>query len=140
MRRIPTPPDCSNILDEHHLDDFRKRSSHVPVLAACKPAFPRPASCVHVSGEDRGEIDVQRHRLTIVALLSMALLALELVWTRLFSAEFFYAYAFLVLSLAIMGLGMGALTVRLVPVVNDDHTWASSSLRPRLVCMAWPLH
>ena len=59
-----------------------------------------------------------RHRYLIVGLLSMTLLALELVWTRLFSAEFFYAYAFLVLSLAIMGLGLGALTLRLVPVLG----------------------
>lgn len=56
-----------------------------------------------------------RRRGVVVALLSMGLLALELVWTRLFSAEFYYAYAFLVISLAIMGLGFGALTLRLLP-------------------------
>jgi len=36
-------------------------------------------------------------------------------WTRIFSAEFFYTFAFLVLSLAVMGLGFGALTVRMAP-------------------------
>jgi hypothetical protein len=41
----------------------------------------------------------------LVALLSATLIGLELVWTRIFSAEFFYTYAFLTLSLAIMGLG-----------------------------------
>lgn len=56
-----------------------------------------------------------RSRGFIVSLVSMSLLALELVWTRLFSAEFFYSYAFLVISLAIMGLGFGALTLRLLP-------------------------
>jgi hypothetical protein len=50
-----------------------------------------------------------------VALLSVSLVALELAWTRLFSAEFFYTFAFLVLSLAILGLGLGALSLRLWP-------------------------
>jgi len=51
-------------------------------------------------------------------MLSMTLLSLEIAWTRLFSAEFYYAYAFLVLSLAIMGLGFGALTLRLIPILG----------------------
>jgi len=51
----------------------------------------------------------------VVFLLSLALLSLEFVWTRLFSAEFYYSFAFLILSLAILGLGLGALAVRLVP-------------------------
>ena len=41
-----------------------------------------------------------RIRLALAALLSLALIALELVWTRIFSAEFFYPFAFLILSLA----------------------------------------
>jgi hypothetical protein len=41
-----------------------------------------------------------------------------MVWTRIFSGEFFYTFAFLVLSLAIMGLGLGALTLRLFPSLN----------------------
>lgn len=61
---------------------------------------------------------MNKHALLTVALLSMTLLALEVVWTRLFSAEFYYAYAFLVLSLAVMGLGLGALTLRLIPVLG----------------------
>ncbi len=48
----------------------------------------------------------------------MTLLGLELAWTRIFSAEFFYTYAFLVLSLAVMGLGLGALTLRLCPALG----------------------
>jgi hypothetical protein len=57
----------------------------------------------------------------VVALMSASLLALELVWTRIFSAEFFYTFAFLVLSLAILGLGLGALALRLLPVLDRDH-------------------
>jgi hypothetical protein len=52
-------------------------------------------------------------KLTVVALISMTLVALELGWTRIFSAEFFYTFAFLILSLAVMGLGLGALALRL---------------------------
>ncbi|RJP76623.1 MAG: hypothetical protein C4524_09880 [Candidatus Zixiibacteriota bacterium] len=54
----------------------------------------------------------------IVALLSMTLLALELTWTRIFSAEFFYTFAFLILSLSILGLGLGALALHLFPFLN----------------------
>ncbi len=57
------------------------------------------------------------HFLTI-ALLSLSLIALEIVWTRIFSAEFFYTFAFLVLSLAILGLGLGALIFHLFPSLN----------------------
>jgi hypothetical protein len=59
-----------------------------------------------------------RQRIFVVALMSVTLLSLELVWTRLFSAEFFYTYAFLTLSLAVMGIGMGALTLRLFPSLD----------------------
>jgi hypothetical protein len=57
----------------------------------------------------------------IVALVSVTLIALELVWTRLFSAEFFYTFAFLTLSLAVLGLGLGALALRLVPRLDREH-------------------
>ena len=52
---------------------------------------------------------------SIVAAISVSVLALELAWTRLFSAEFFYTFAFLILSLAVLGLGLGALSLRFVP-------------------------
>ena len=51
-------------------------------------------------------------------LISFALISLELAWTRIFSAEFFYTFAFLVLSLAVAGLGLGALSLRLVPALG----------------------
>jgi hypothetical protein len=57
----------------------------------------------------------------IVALVSVTLIALELAWTRLFSAEFFYTFAFLTLSLAVLGLGLGALALRLVPGLDREH-------------------
>ncbi len=59
-------------------------------------------------------------KLVIIALISVTLIALELVWTRIFSAEFFYTFAFLVLSLAIMGLGMGALALRLFSFLHRE--------------------
>lgn len=57
----------------------------------------------------------------VVALVSLTLIALELVWTRLFSAEFFYTFAFLTLSLAVLGLGLGALALRLFPGLDREH-------------------
>jgi hypothetical protein len=63
---------------------------------------------------------MNRYRLVIVALVSISMLALELSWTRVFSAEFFYTFAFLTLSLAVMGLGLGALALRLFPVFRRE--------------------
>ncbi len=54
----------------------------------------------------------------IVCLLSISLMALEIAWTRIFSAEFFYTFAFLILSLAILGLGLGALSLRFFPALS----------------------
>ncbi|MCP4545153.1 MAG: hypothetical protein GY835_01655 [bacterium] len=54
-----------------------------------------------------------------IAMLSTTIIALELTWTRIFSAEYFYTFAFLILSLAIMGLGLGALTLRMFPSLNN---------------------
>lgn len=53
-----------------------------------------------------------------IALLSLTILSTELFWTRLFSAEFYYTFAFLILSLAILGLGMGALFLSIFPRLN----------------------
>ncbi|MDP4192737.1 MAG: hypothetical protein Q8858_14315 [Bacteroidota bacterium] len=55
----------------------------------------------------------------VVALLSLSMIAVELSWTRIFSAEFFYTFAFLILSLAILGMGLGALILRLFPKLNE---------------------
>ncbi|MCU7496612.1 MAG: hypothetical protein HF314_06860 [Ignavibacteria bacterium] len=49
----------------------------------------------------------------IIALMSVSFISLEIVWTRIFSAEFYYTFAFLILSLSILGLGLGALALRL---------------------------
>jgi len=61
--------------------------------------------------------------LFVVGLMSSSLIAMELVWTRLFSAEFFYTFAFLTLSLAVMGLGLGALVL---------HLWSGLDKKPSL--------
>ena len=74
----------------------------------------------------------------IVALLSLTLLALELVWTRLFSAEFFYTYAFLALSLAILGLGLGALAVRLLPRLGGEGALGPALLLVGLAALTGP--
>ncbi|MGD8306185.1 MAG: hypothetical protein PVF17_05995 [Ignavibacteria bacterium] len=72
---------------------------------------------------------MRQYKFLIVALLSISLLSLELIWTRLFSAEFFYTFAFLVLSLAILGLGLGALSLRLFPFLNNENKlWIYLSL------------
>ena len=47
-------------------------------------------------------------------------MGLEVVWTRILSAEFFYTFGFLILSLAILGLGLGALAVRLLPPLRRE--------------------
>lgn len=64
---------------------------------------------------------MRRNSPFVVALLSLSLLALEFAWTRLFSAEFFYTYAFLALSLAVLGMGFGALAVRLFPRLGGEN-------------------
>jgi hypothetical protein len=62
---------------------------------------------------------MKTHRILTVAILSLSLISLEIVWTRIFSAEFFYTFAFLVLSLSVAGLGLGALAVRLYYIFNN---------------------
>jgi len=57
----------------------------------------------------------RRNDFLIIALASASLVALEIAWTRILSAEFFYTFAFLILSLAILGLGLGGLALRLFP-------------------------
>jgi hypothetical protein len=56
----------------------------------------------------------------IIALLSVTLISVELVWIRIFSAEYFYTFAFLILSIAVLGMGLGALTLRLLPFINKS--------------------
>ncbi|MCX6153468.1 MAG: hypothetical protein NT007_04855 [Candidatus Kapabacteria bacterium] len=49
---------------------------------------------------------------TIFAL-SLTVISIETIWTRIFSAEFFYTFAFLILSLSVFGLSLGGLALRL---------------------------
>jgi hypothetical protein len=69
------------------------------------------------------------------------LVALEIVWTRIFSAEFFYSFAFLTVSLA--GLGLGALSLRFWPAPpqrSDPRrccVWIYSSSRYSVPATTW---
>ncbi len=58
----------------------------------------------------------------VVGLISLTLIPLELTWTRILSAEFFYTFAFLVLSVAILGLGLGGLALRLFPGLSQPRS------------------
>lgn len=73
-----------------------------------------------------------------IALLSFSLLSLELIWTRILAAEFFYTFAFLVLSLAILGLGLGALTLRLFPRINTMTSMRYSMMLGGLMMLIGP--
>ncbi len=73
-----------------------------------------------------------------VALLSATLLGLELAWTRILAAEFFYTFAWLVLSLAILGLGLGALALRALPEPIADRAAGPLLLLTGLAALAGP--
>ena len=76
----------------------------------------------------------------IIAALSTTLIALELTWTRIFSAEFYYTFAFLVLSLAVLGIGLGALALHLFPRLNRmQHLGAYLSLTALMTLAGPPL-
>jgi spermidine synthase len=75
----------------------------------------------------------------VIGLLSLSLIALELIWTRIFSAEFFYTFAFLILSLAILGLGLGALSVRLFGFLNRPNSLAINLLLTGLMTIISPI-
>jgi spermidine synthase len=75
----------------------------------------------------------------IIALTSSSLVGLELVWTRLFSAEIFYAFSFLVLSLAILGGSLGALSLRLFDSDRPGKLLAPALLLSAVSCLSGPL-
>jgi predicted membrane-bound spermidine synthase len=74
-----------------------------------------------------------------IFLISFSLIGLELVWTRLFSAEFYYTFAFLVLSTAILGLGLGALSLRLFEKLNREKAFRLSIFLAGLCSLAGPI-
>ncbi|MCE1187916.1 MAG: hypothetical protein LWX56_02145 [Ignavibacteria bacterium] len=55
-----------------------------------------------------------------IGLTSLSILLAELFWTRLFSAEYYYTFAFLILSFAVLGIGLGALTLNLFRRLNNE--------------------
>ncbi|MBN2171464.1 MAG: hypothetical protein JW819_09125 [Candidatus Krumholzibacteriota bacterium] len=82
---------------------------------------------------------MDRARFVYVTLLSMTLIALELIWTRIFSAEFFYTFAFLTISLAMLGLGLGALVLHLVPALNTRRAFGAMLAATGLLTLAGPV-
>jgi len=58
-----------------------------------------------------------------ITLISITLIALELAWTRILSAEFYYTFAFLILSTVILGLSLGSLSLRLFNSLNTDRAF-----------------
>ena len=70
----------------------------------------------------------------IVFIVSLSLISMEIIWTRIFSAEFFYTFAFLILSVSILGLGLGALAFRLFSKLNKlDNYWLLFSVTALLM-------
>jgi len=68
----------------------------------------------------------------------MTLVSLEVLWTRIFSSEFFYTFAFLILSLAVLGLGLGALAHRLFPHLGRSEGLAGHLLAATLFGLVGP--
>ncbi len=81
---------------------------------------------------------MRRGALAVIFLMTVSLTGLEFVWTRLFSAEFFYTFAFLTLSLAVMGLGFGALALRLFKFLADDCWFGLSMSAAAAAALAGP--
>jgi len=81
---------------------------------------------------------MNRSRLLVVGLASTTLIGLELAWTRIFSAEFFYTYAFLTISLAIMGLGLGGLALRLFESTSRRITLGAALTASAMLCLIGP--
>lgn len=79
-----------------------------------------------------------RRNLFVLGATSSALLALELVWTRLFSAEFFYTFAFLILSLAIFGLGLGGLAQHTLRFLDRPRFAAAAVTATAAAALAGP--
>ena len=77
--------------------------------------------------------------LLAIGLVSLSLVASEMVWTRIFSAELFYTFAFLTLSIAVMGLGLGALSLRLSPRLQSPDTIAGLLVLSAIFAAAGPI-
>ncbi|RXQ94530.1 hypothetical protein EO244_09640 [Ancylomarina salipaludis] len=76
----------------------------------------------------------------IVFLLSLALISMEIIWSRIFSAEYFYTFAFLILSVSILGLGLGALSLRMSKSLTNINNYGGLlSLTAGLMLIGPPL-
>jgi len=75
----------------------------------------------------------------IIFMLSASLISMEVIWTRVFSAEYFYTFAFLVLSLSILGLGLGALSIRLFPKLKNPKSYPLTLIITSVLMVVSPL-
>lgn len=75
----------------------------------------------------------------VIALASLSLVSLEIVWTRIFSAEFYYMFAFLILSMAVLGLGLGGLALRLFPQLQAPRRLGPYLLLTALLALLGPV-
>ncbi len=75
----------------------------------------------------------------VIALASLSLVSLEIVWTRIFSAEFYYMFAFLILSLAVLGLGLGGLALRIFPRLQEPRKLGLYLLLTAILALASPI-
>ncbi len=82
---------------------------------------------------------MNNNKYVVIGLLSTTLIALEMAWTRIFSAEFFYTFAFLIISLAILGLGLGSLALRIFPILNKKKLLPVFILMTGIISLLGPI-
>jgi spermidine synthase len=75
----------------------------------------------------------------VIFLLSASLISTEIIWTRVFSAEYFYTFAFLVLSLSVLGLGLGSLSARLFPALKNPKHYPLLFIITSVLMIASPI-
>ncbi len=80
-----------------------------------------------------------RRVLLVIGLVSLSLVASEMIWTRIFSAELFYTFAFLTLSIAVLGLGLGALSLRFFDRLGNARNVAGLLVISALIAAIGPV-
>lgn len=74
-----------------------------------------------------------------IGLISASLLGLEIVWTRILSAEFYHTFAFLIISLAILGISFGSLSLRIFRRANGARVAAAFGVLSAGLAIASPI-
>ncbi|MFH0941983.1 MAG: hypothetical protein V1823_03040 [Chloroflexota bacterium] len=93
------------------------------------------------ANDDRPDSKTSKLLLAGIFLVSFSLLALEISLTRVLSVMFAYHYVFLVLSMALLGLGLGAVFVHLFrhKLPAGHHRFYSLALFAGLLSLSMPL-